>query len=110
MLICIQHRYGGSTMHSIRTLFFGAIVAVLWAAPATAQHIHVVNKMPAKNVCKGQNDLPPDLYDDLNKAVNDVIKSGVIGDIDKTVDKTLSDNKIDDTSTVDVEVNIATDA
>ena len=46
----------------------------------------------------------------LNKAVNDVIKSGVIGDIDKTVDKTLSDNKIDDTSTVDVEVNIATDA
>jgi len=97
-------------MQSIKTLFFGAIVALLWAAPAMAQHFHVVNKLPAKNVCKGQNELPPDLYDDLNKAVNDVIKSGVIGDIDKTVDKTLSDNKIGDTNTVDVEVNIATDA
>jgi hypothetical protein len=84
-----------------------AVTAILTATPALAGHFHVVNKLPANNVCKK---VTKDRYGDFRKAIDDVIKSGVIGDIDKTIDKTLSDNKIDDGSTVDVEINIASSA
>ena len=94
-------------MRPVHRLILAFGLALLWTAPAMAGHFNVVNKLPAANPCKG---LKADLYAGLNKAVGDVIKSGVVGDIDKTVDKTLADNKIGDSSTVDIEINIAPDA
>jgi len=71
-----------------------------------AGNFHVSNKMPAKNPCE---DLKADDYNNLRKAVDDVINSPVIDDIDKTVDKTLADDSVA-TGSVDVEVNVVTDA
>ena len=89
-------------MKPTHKLILAVLLALFWTAPAMAGHFNVINKLPKTNPCKGIKTE----YADLNKAVDDIIKSAVIGDIDKTVDAAAGDNK----DTVDVEINVATDA
>ena len=74
-LICSRRRRDN---HAIGKATWRDRRRVVGGAGDGAALFHVVNKLPAKNVCERQNELPPDLYDDLNKAVNNIIKSGVI--------------------------------
>ncbi|HTO66267.1 MAG TPA: hypothetical protein VMM15_34025 [Bradyrhizobium sp.] len=95
-------------MKPTHTLVLAGFLALAWTAPAMAGHLHIVNKFPAKNPCPEQ--LPQDVFDDLKSAIDKVGASSVPGEIDKDIDKTLTDAKLDTTGTVDVEVSIATDA